>query len=59
MKSTFSIINMVVGLFAMVIGIGNLQNPASNASSAVVALVALAVGATCLWLANESVGQEQ
>jgi hypothetical protein len=59
MKSTFSIINMVVGLFSMVIGVGNFQNPASNASSAVVGLIALGIGATCLWLANESAAQER
>jgi len=59
MKNAFSLINLLIGLFSLLIGVGHFQHPASNASSAVAGLVAVAVGLTCLWLSNESAARKQ
>jgi len=55
MKTFFSLVNFVVGILALLIGFGNLLFLAHNPASATVGLVAMVVGATCLWLASESI----
>lgn len=59
MKTLFSLVNFVVGILSLLIGFGNFLFLAHNPSSATVGLVAMVVGATCLWLASESIFSRQ
>lgn len=52
MKTFFSLVNFVVGILAMLIGLGNLLFLANNPTGAVAGGVAMVVGATFLWLAT-------
>ncbi|OIQ84181.1 hypothetical protein GALL_340110 [mine drainage metagenome] len=55
MRAMFSLLNFVIGLFSLAVGFGNFQMLAHSMSSASAGLIALVIGATCLWLARESV----
>lgn len=54
MKTFFSLINFVVGMLALLIGLGNFLFLTNNPAGAVAGVVALVVGATFLWLATEA-----
>lgn len=55
MKTFFSLVNFVVGILALLIGFGNFLFLAHNPSNTIAGLLAMVVGATCLWLASESI----
>ena len=60
MKTFFSMVNFVVGILALLIGLGNFLFLASNPTSTIAGLVAMVVGAVFLWLASESMfGSQQ
>ncbi|MDD2846211.1 MAG: hypothetical protein PHT57_14795 [Rhodoferax sp.] len=52
MNTFFSLVNFVVGILALLIGLGNLLFLTNNPTGAVTGGVAMAVGATFLWLAT-------
>ena len=54
-KVFFSLINFVVGILALLIGFGNFLFLASTPSSTIAGLLAMAVGATFLWLASKPI----
>lgn len=54
MKTIFSLVNFVVGLLALLIGLGNLLFIPHNPMAAVTGAVTMAVGATLIWLATEA-----
>jgi hypothetical protein len=54
MKTFFSLVNFVVGILALLIGVGNFLFLDNNPAGAVAGVVALVVGATFLWLATEA-----
>jgi hypothetical protein len=55
MKSLFILINAVSGLLSLLIGLNILLSPSPTPAKAAAALVALATGAACLWLAKQTV----
>ncbi|HSO44773.1 MAG TPA: hypothetical protein VLQ47_04560 [Rhodoferax sp.] len=59
MKVFFSLVNFVVGILALMIGFGNFLFLAHHPSSTIAGLAAMAVGATCLWLASKSILSSQ
>jgi hypothetical protein len=54
MKAIFSLVNFVAGILALLIGFGNFLFLSHNPSGTIAGLLAMAIGATCLWLASES-----
>ncbi len=54
MKIFFSLVNFVVGVMSLLIGLGNLFFLANNPTGAVAGVMAMAVGATFLWLASQA-----
>jgi urea transporter len=54
MKTLFSLVNFVVGLFTLLIGAGNVLFQSNNPAGAVAGLVAMVVGATFLGLATQA-----
>jgi hypothetical protein len=54
MRNVFGLINIVVGILALLVGVGNIEFMAKNPSSALAGVVALVVGGVCLWLGTEA-----
>lgn len=54
MKTFFSLVNFVVGILALLIGVGNFLFLGNNPAGAVAGVMAMVVGATFLWLATEA-----
>jgi hypothetical protein len=54
MKNTFGLINFVIGILALLVGVGNIEFMAKNPASAMAGVVALTIGAVCLWMAVEA-----
>jgi hypothetical protein len=54
MKTAFGLINFVIGILSLLVGVGNIEFMAKNPSSAMAGVVALVVGAVCLWMAIEA-----
>lgn len=59
MRTCFSLVNFVVGVLALMIGFGNFLFLANNPASTIAGLLAMVAGATCLWLASESIPGSQ
>jgi hypothetical protein len=57
MKTIFSLFNGVVGTLFLLLGVRIFHSLSLGAVNAVAALVALALGAACLWLASASSGE--
>ena len=54
MKTFFSLVNFVVGMLAVLIGLGNFLFVPHNPTAAVTGAVTVVVGATFVWLATEA-----
>jgi hypothetical protein len=54
MKAFFSLVNFVVGMLAVLIGLGNFLFIPHNPTAAVTGAVTVVVGATFVWLATEA-----
>ena len=54
MKTIFSLVNFVVGMLALLIGLGNFLFIPHNPTAAVTGAVTVVVGATFIWLATEA-----
>jgi hypothetical protein len=52
MKTFFSLVNFVVGILALLIGLGNFLFVTHNPTAVVTGAVTIAVGATFVWLAT-------
>ncbi len=59
MKTAFGLINFVIGILSLLVGVSNIEFVAKNPSSAMAGVVALVVGAVCLWMAVEAEHPEQ
>jgi hypothetical protein len=55
MKTFFSVFNGVVGILFLLLGVRIFHSLSLGAVNAVAALVALTLGAACLWLASQTV----
>ena len=55
MKTFFSIVSLVVGIIALLLGVRIFHFIAQNPLNVAAGLVVLAVGATCVWLARQTV----
>lgn len=53
MKTFFSLVNFVVGILALLIGLSHFLFLTHNPASTIAGLIALVVGAICLWLARK------
>ena len=53
MKTIVTLINLVGGILILLLGSAALLNETHNPATAVVGIVAVALAAFCLWLANE------
>jgi hypothetical protein len=54
MKTFFSLVNFVVGMLAVLIGLGNFLFIPHNPTAAITGAVTVMVGATFVWLATEA-----
>lgn len=54
MRSAFGLINLVVGVLCLWVGVGNVEAMGQGPGNAVAGVVAIAMGAACLWLAEEA-----
>lgn len=54
MKTFFSLVNFVVGILALLIGLGNFLFIPHNPTAAVTGAVTVVVGVTFIWLATEA-----
>jgi hypothetical protein len=59
MKTIFSLFNLAIAILSLWVALDIFQGISHHPSSAVAGLVVLAVGATCLWLAKESIFSRQ
>jgi hypothetical protein len=54
MKTTFGLINFVIGILSLLVGVGNIEFMSQSPASALAGVVALCIGAVCLWMAVEA-----
>lgn len=54
MKTTFGLVNFVIGILSLLVGVGNIEFMSKNPASAIAGVVALVIGAVCLWMAVEA-----
>jgi|GEM_PF-1415711 len=59
MKTTFHLINLVVGFGCLLVGLGNLENLPNSLGSAIAGALTMAAGGICLWLSAESTESAQ
>jgi hypothetical protein len=55
MKTIFSLINFFAGILLVLVGVAIFANVSHNPASAGAAVVVVAMGAACLWLARQFV----
>lgn len=54
MRTAFGLINLVLGVLCLWVGIGNVEAMGQGPGNLIAGVVALLMGAACLWLVKET-----
>lgn len=58
MRTAFGLVNLIVGVLCLSVGVGNVEALGQGPGNVLAGVIALLMGATCLWLAEESTVDE-